>query len=290
MRWHVPTSTQVPLRFQLTRIMCVTVVVATLVMVVSEEQLRLPLLATVAMLGMLLAGWKIISTAFQPRREPNVWLDSLGLHWLNQAGEEQCLARESITGFWIGLDDATRLNVPSLTFLLRDGFLSQPLELHSPATPLATREWLLGEWNIDSLAELPAPETFAIPLAIEYDDTMQLWQFRGPREELEKLLGVWWELATRYPLPPRGARPKECVIECGDADCGVVIASHCWIQYATLSISPEKLQSLVTEIRTRWEANANEVEISLTCDTGHHWRLLLEVQDPANTDKNIALQ
>ena len=78
----------------------------------------------------------------------NVRIDEAGIHWIDAVGNDRLFRREDIHGFRIGRDADTLRPVPSLTLHLAGGFVSQPIELHLPATPAAVRDLLFVEWKV----------------------------------------------------------------------------------------------------------------------------------------------
>ena len=275
--WQIPSGVKLSLRFRLVRIMCVTVVFALIVSTMTAEELRWQMLGGVGVLGLLLASWNIFRAACEEPAAPNVWLNHNGLHWVNHAGEERMLGRALIRAYWIGTEPETRSTVPTLTFLLDDDFLSQPIELHPPAMPAQVQTWLRTAWQIEPRSDLPSDERAKLELAVQYDQTRQFWQFIGQQSELEKLLAIWSDLAIRFALPPVGARGKRFILEHEGAECDFVIAPYCVIEFVTLSLPPERLRELVQAFRERLATNPEEAEVSLHCDTGHHWRIIFTV-------------
>jgi hypothetical protein len=283
LRWCVPTGAQAAQRFQWTMLLNVTITVAAICAAVLEAEIRWPMVGAVLLLGGLIAVVKLASHPWNQSAEPNVWLAEQGLGWKNRQGETQQLSRQQMRSFWIGLDDATQSAVPALCFVLEDGFLSQPVELHAPATPSAVEQWITSHWQLPRVQHLPEPKKIPLQLGVLYNVAEQSWQFIGSRVELEKLLAALGDIAQRITLPPLGAQPKEVWLACNEVDCSIQLAERCWIQDVCLAIPPARLLKLVEQARLLFtQSHEEEFLLSLVCDTGHHWRLIFRISTSEN--------
>ena len=275
--WHVPTSLRPTLRFELTRVACVTCVFGAILFVMSDPERSLTNLGWVILCGLGLAGWRTLLSQRRGPEPENVWLDAVGLHWINLRQEARVIHRDAITGYWIGHDEQTRFAVPSLTLLLREGFLSQPIELHAPAAAEQVIDWLDRHWQIPRLRELPVPEVISIPLRVDYDEDRQIWRFLGSRVLLEELLEAWRSIAEQHALPPVGARPKRIDFAAELGEWSMLISPQLWIEDSTIAIDPERLRSIATQWRESLAAKQATRTTPLECDSGHRWQLVYEL-------------
>jgi hypothetical protein len=278
--WRIPEgSGRTSLRFALTQIAFVTVVVGTLIIFLTPAQAQSGLLAATMAIALALAAVQTFRAWGAASGPPNVWLDDAGLHWRDRSGAEQLLARTLIRGFQIGHDEETRRDLASLTLVLAGDFLSQPVELHAPADEARVRQWLQERW---SLAEAGVPESPRRSLGVfsELDFQRQIWLLEGARPELMSLAQAWSEAAS-VPLPPLGGRPKQWELDFDGAPLTLAIAPHTWLDDGYLSATPEMLRHLAGEVSRQLSADKPqaEFEIPLAADSGHRWRILVAVAD-----------
>jgi hypothetical protein len=278
--WRIPEGrNQKSLRFSLTQIAFATVVVGILVLFLAPAEVHAGLLTAAIVIALTLAAVQTSLAWRAASGPPNVWLDDAGLHWRDRSGAEQLLERSLVRGFQIGRDEETRRDRASLTLVLADDFLSQPVELHAPADEAGVRQWLKERW---SLAEASVPHAPRRPLAVysELDFQRQLWLLEGDRAELEALAQTCAEAAS-VPLPPLGGRPKQWELDFDDEPLTLAIAPHTWLDSGYLSATPETLRHLAATIRRHLSAEKPqpETEIELATDSGHRWRILVATVD-----------
>jgi hypothetical protein len=278
MRWHVPHERHLTLRFKLIRLACMTIIFATIVFLITDPEQHLAALGSILTLALLMAAWQIFRTATKPMRPPNVWLDNQGFHWLTPEGREHLLEREKIVNYWLGFDEQTHRALPSLTFLLPNNFLSQPIEMHPPVDATQLQTWFREHWNLTGVEHLPEPHRIVVPLHTEYDEAKQTWLFQGNQEQLMLLAQAWREIAEQYPLPPLGARPQEVYLDFGEsAGMMVCVAPQTWIEFGIFSTPPARLQELAAFIDQQLPEQASERELSFTSDSGHRWRFIFRL-------------
>lgn len=254
----------------------VTMIVAIFLYFALGEAQRWPAIVSVFVVSLLIyafgGGKKAPSSS-----EFNVWLDGEGLHWLGGNGEEQLLPRDAVVGFWIGDSTSTHRSVASLVLILRNDFISQPLEIHDPVTPAAVRAWLLSAWQITEVSTLPARRRWNFPIEPEFDEEWLLWRFRGSRGELVRMLDTWLDISSTS-LPARGAQPREFQIDFGEITPGmiVILSRQTWVNLDTISLPPEKLATLANALRDAFGESAAEATATLVTENGESWRFRLE--------------
>ena len=278
--WRIPEGrSQRSLRFALTQIAFVTVVVGFLIIFLTPAEAHSGLLTATIAIAVALAAIQTFRAWRGASGPPNVWLDDAGLHWRDRSGAEQLLARTLVRGFQIGHDQETRRDLASLTLVLAEDFVSQPVELHAPADEAGVRQWLKERW---SLNETRVPETPRRPLGVfsELDFQRQIWLLEGDRPELEALAETWSK-AANVPLPPLGGRPKQWELDFDGEPLTLAIAPHTWLDSGYLSATPETLRHLADKVRRHLSADKPkpELEIPLTTDSGHHWRILVAIAE-----------
>ena len=89
------------------------------------------------------------------RRQNNVRIDEAGVHWMDDFGRWHTFERAQLRGYLVGLDADTLRPTAALMLRVEGGFESQPIELHSPATPDEARKWLTGRLRITEEALSP---------------------------------------------------------------------------------------------------------------------------------------
>lgn len=284
--WRIPEGHgRASLRFALTQIAFVSVVVGLLIVFLAATETHTGLLTATIVIAVALAAVQIFRAWRESSRPPNVWLDDAGLHWRDRQGGEQLLPRNLVRGFIIGHDQETRRNLASLTLLLDGDFLSQPIELHAPADEAAVRQWLRDRWS-QAEATLPVPHRRPLKLHSEFDFQRQFWLLEGERVELESLALTWLD-AANIPLPPLGGRPKQWELDFDSEPLTLAIAPHTWLDSGYLSATPETLRHLAREIQGHLltDKPPPEFEIPLTTDSGHHWRIIIAIGDGDRTDQ-----
>ena len=279
--WRIPEGrSRVSLRFALTQIALVSVVVGLLVLLLTPAASHRGLLAATIAIALALAAFQLWRAWREARGPANVWLDDAGLHWRDRRGAEQLLARSLVRGFLIGHDEETRRDRASLTLLLEGDFLSQPVELHEPADESRVKRWLAERWSI---AEASAPKPPRYPLAIysELDFQQQIWLLEGDRTELAAFADLLLK-AAQTSLPPLGARPKQWELDFEGEPLTLAVSPHTWLDTGYFSASPETLRHLAQRICEEpfIETAVPNVEVSLKTDSGHHWRIVVAQPEP----------
>lgn len=287
LRWRIPHGgPRSSLRYALLQIAFAAVVVGLLVVFLAPpDSSRNLLLASMAIAGVLavLQGMRHWRQAQGPA---NVWLDHAGLHWYDAGHRQQTLPRSAAHSFYLGADAQTHRPRASLTLLLDEGFLSQPIELHPPADEARVRQWLGSRWSLREVNELPTAERVTLPLVSLRDTQEQRWYLEGSLTQLRQLADKWSELA-KTPPPPVGARPRQIDLHLGDDALQLAIGPHTWVESQLFAVSPHVLAELAAQLHTHLRALAPssdqpspsdapfpEFEIPLVADTGHHWRLV----------------
>lgn len=279
--WRIPEASGISPRFALAQVGFVTVVVCVFLLFLSPTETLAGRLGAVLFLGGLLASWQILRMSQETQGQANLWLDDAGLHWLDREGNSRQIDREAVQAYYIGRDEETSRGVDSLVLILRDEFVSQPVELHPPADPSSVAKWLQTNWAIASRSQLPAELRRDVSLTSTYDTNNLRWTFAGELQELAKLVEAWTEAAKLISLPPLGVRPKQMVIDFSESDMAVGIASQTWIDAATLYTTNNKL----TEIAATFQASLalpdppKAMQYKLVCDTGHHWTIVFELEN-----------
>jgi hypothetical protein len=205
------------LRLGLAQIGLASIVAALMLFVaVPREWLGLALLGLIP-LAVYMAYRRWLAYQRSMAGSDNVRIDEAGIHWIDAACEDRLFRREDIRGFSIGRDADTLRPVPSLTLHLAGGFVSQPIELHLPATPTSVRNLLLDQWKIAE-REPPANSDagdYDVAIAVygECHDDYQEWHWEGTRDELARFFALFAAAADELPLPPPGAKPAAKTIQ-----------------------------------------------------------------------------
>jgi hypothetical protein len=272
LHWHVPRHRATALRFRLSQLACVAVVLAVLAFLFVAPEQRWPTLGMIAGLSLCMALWQWWRSRPSAELPPNVWLDATGFHWLTTSGHEQCIDREHISGYWIGFDDDTQHALPALTLLLHGAWLSQPIEMHPPVDARQLKAWFREQWGLAACEHLPEPPLVSIPLRAVVDDERQRWEIAGSPAALQQLAQTWHEIAATGRVPPPGARPAETRLQFEAASGMLVcIASESWIEQGMFNTSPEQLAALADDLAA-WLATSEPTHsIDFACDTGHLW-------------------
>jgi hypothetical protein len=279
LRWRIPEGRRrASLRFSLIQIGFATVVVGLLVIVFTPAENHRGLLTAAIALAVAIALVQLVRAFQESRRPANVWLDITGLHWRDPTGREYLLPRNLARGFFLGHDMQTQRELPSLTLLLDDGFLSQPIELHAPASETQVRAWLEQRWSLPEATSLPEHHLVRLPLVSAIDLPDQHWYLEGSREHLAAL-AVAWEDAAWLPLPPMGARPQQVDLQLNEDLVLLTVSPHTWIDHQLFAATPEVLRQVAREIKAKLAASETppEFEIPLVTDTGHHWKLVFNI-------------
>lgn len=274
--WRIPEGRgRVSLRFALIQIALASVVVGLLVLLLTPAENQQGLLSATIAIALALAGYQLWRDRREASGPANVWLDAAGLHWRDRSGAEQLLKRELVRGFLIGHDEETRRDRASLTFLLEDDFLSQPIELHAPADEARVKQWLAEQWSIKEVAQ-ERPPRFPLAIYSELDFQKQIWLLEGDRTELAALANILLKAADS-PLPPVGARPKQWELKFEGESLTLALSPHTWLDSGYFSASPATLRHLAKEIRQEPLPDNAEagVEIELKTDSGHRWRIVV---------------
>jgi hypothetical protein len=280
----------VSLRFALLQIALATVAVGLLVVFLTPAEFHAGLMSAAITIALLLAAIQLFNAWRESHKPHNVWLDDAGLHWLDAQGSEQMLPRELARGYLIGRDAETRRDLPSLTFVLEGGFVSQPVEIHAPADQASVRRCLSERW---SLAEAEAPAVRRLPLAIysELDFQRQKWLLQGECHEFQALASAWLQ-AAELPLSPTGARPLQVEYAFDGDPITLAVSTHTWLDDGYFSVSPQTLRRLADEIGRRVSGSTapTTFEIPLAMDSGHQWRMLCDMSaDASNSPAEVTL-
>jgi hypothetical protein len=279
LRWRIPEGRrQASLRSSLLRIGFATVIVGFLVIFLTpQESHRGLILATFAIAGIMALG-QVVRAMRDASGPANVWLDDSGLHWRDAAGREQVLPRSQARSFYLGRDQQTQRDLDSLTLMLDDNFMSQPIELHPPADESRVRHWLDSRWSLPETKSLPQEGTVRLALVSEIDNHEQHWYLEGSRARLVQLAAIWQE-AAGLPLPPPGARPKQVKLELGNDLVELAVSRHTWLDEGLFAATPEVLRELSEALEEKLSSpeNFEEFILPVVTDTGHHWKIVVNV-------------
>ncbi len=160
--WRIPDDEpSLTFRVRVLQMLFAGVFVAGVLMVFGTREMRLPgLVGILLVMGLtLLFVWR---TYRRRTADDNIRIDREGLHWNTDTNSQHTIPRDQMRQFRIGLDRDTVRAQPALTFILADGFESQPIELHAPATPNAVRKLLNEQLRLTE--ESPDQARFAARL------------------------------------------------------------------------------------------------------------------------------
>ncbi len=288
--WRIPTSGDPRrLRFALAQVGLATIVAALVLFAAGPR----------GWLGWSLAGlvppavfmayrqWKVYRQSLAGAN--NVRLDRTGLHWLDASGKEQSFRRQDVLAFRIGREEDTLREMPALTLYLAGGFESQPLELHSPATPQAVRQLLAGQWQ---LAERPhaAGENESLSYERAFDvysechDDFQEWHWEGPREQLAELFAWLLAVAEQMPLPPSGARPLYKTVLLRRRQPTRLRAAHSWLplfEFDSLAAPASVLRQIAQSAgeRLAGASTPSDHKFDVPLSAKSRWTFHLHVRD-----------
>jgi len=190
-----------------------TVVAALVLLVAAPREWLGPALAGLVPLAVFMA-YRLWQTHRQGASGPdNVRIDDAGVHWVDAAGRQQAFPRENVLAFHMGRDEDTMRQVPALTLYLVGGFESQPIELHSPATPEAVRTILEGGWQLQP--RLPSETNSydrTVAVYSECHEEHHEWHWEGTAAALAELFSLMRQAAEELPPPPAGAKPAQWII------------------------------------------------------------------------------
>ena len=205
------------LRLGLAQIGLASIVAALVLFVAVPREWLGPALFGLIPLAIFMAYRRWLAYQRSMAGNDNVRIDQAGVHWIDGGGEERTFRRDDIRGFAIGRDADTLRPVPSLTLHLAGGFVSQPIELHLPATPAAVRELLSEQWQIAEREWFAEHEAGNYDVAVavygECHDDFQEWHWEGTRDELARFFSLFAAAADELTLPPPGARPAAKVVQ-----------------------------------------------------------------------------
>ena len=215
--WRIPTTGDPRLlKLALAQVGLATVVAALILLVAAPRGWLVPALVGLVPVAVFVSyrRWHRFHRSLVG--PANVWLDEIGLHWLDAAGDEQRFQRSSITGFRVGIEEDTLRAVPALTLFLTGGFESQPLELYPPATPTAVRDLLADAWALPELRDDKNDRSYdcAVDIYSECHDEDHAWHLEGTPAALAELAAVIKAAAEELPAPPIGAKPAERTVLC----------------------------------------------------------------------------
>jgi hypothetical protein len=226
--WRIPTAGDPRLlRLALAQVGLASIVAGLVLVATLPGQWLAPALFGLIPLALFMAfvRWKRYQQSMEG--EDNVWLDAAGLHWLDDASQERMFRREEITGFHIGDSHDTLRPVSALSLYLRDGFESQPFELHPPATADAVRETLSGKWNLVERAATPDPSyDVRVEVFSECHAELQQWHWEGTGEQLSYFFGLMGKAADELPAPRPGVKPAKRIILANRREPRRVTISH----------------------------------------------------------------
>jgi hypothetical protein len=210
LRWRIPpASNEHALQVGVARVLITGVIGALVVIVAAPAEMREFGLAMIGLFSLLLAWRQWRRHQKVQTGSDNVWLDPAGVHWLDMAGQERSFPRAEIVAYHIAVDPHTIRQIPALTLHLAGGHLSQPMELHEPATPDAVRGFLAEQWQLperEPADQGPADYDRAIAVYSECHDEIAEWHWEGNAAALGELFALFTEVAD-LPLAPPGARP-----------------------------------------------------------------------------------
>ncbi len=205
LRWRIPpASNEHALQVGFAMVLITGVIGALVVIVAAPAEMREFGLAMIGLFSLLLAWRQWRRHQKVQTGSDNVWLDPAGVHWLDMAGQERSFPRAEIVAYHIAVDPHTIRQIPALTLHLAGGHLSQPMELHEPATPDAVRGFLAEQWQLPERE--PADYDRAIAVYSECHDEIAEWHWEGNAAALGELFALFTEVAD-LPLAPPGARP-----------------------------------------------------------------------------------
>jgi hypothetical protein len=215
LRWRIPpASDEHALQVGFAMVLITGVIGALVMLVAAPAEMRDFGLAAIGLFSLLLA-WRQWRRHQRVQTGPdNVWLDPAGVHWLDMAGQERSFARAEIVAYRIAVDPHTLRQIPALTLHLAGGHLSQPMELHEPATSDEVRAFLAEHWQLperEAADKGPADYDRAIAVYSECHDELAEWHWEGNAAALGELFSLFTEVAE-LPLAPAGARPLGQII------------------------------------------------------------------------------
>lgn len=293
LRWRVPTTGDPALfKVGLAQVGLATIVAALIILLSAPAAWRPVALAGLIPLAIYVAYRRWLQYQRSLGGDDNLRLDRRGLFWLDHAGEERGFEREMVTGYRISHDPDTLRPVPALLLRLAGGFESQPIELHSPATPEAVRRLLEGDWQlVERPASLPFPlgggggegYDLAIDVYSECHDDFQEWHLEGTASALAELFDAIAEVAS-FPLPPLGAKPLGRVLLLRRRDASRVTVQHdrqTRIGHDAIIATSETLFELsrfgVTRLGEQHEPPV-ELKFDLPLGRGNVWTFYLHVK------------
>jgi hypothetical protein len=275
------------LRLGLAQIGLASIVAALMLFVaVPREWLGLALLGLIP-LAVYMAYRRWLAYQRSMAGSDNVRIDEAGIHWIDAASEDRLFRREDILGFTIGRDADTLRPVPSLTLHLAGGFVSQPIELHLPATPTSVRNLLLDQWKIAE-REPPANSDagdYDVAIAVygECHDDYQEWHWEGTRDELARFFAVFAAAADELPLPPVGARPAAKKVQATrrqPARLSIAHAPHSHFDPDTIAAPAATLRDISTRAETALAdtVDGDDRKFDLTVGPKNVWTFHLHVR------------
>jgi hypothetical protein len=280
LRWRIPTAGDPGyLRLGMAQIGLATVVAALIVLFTAPAAWRGPALAGLLPLAIFVAYRRWLRYQRSLAGDDNVRLDSGGLFWRDPAGTERGFARASVTGFRIGREPDTLRPVEALTLYLAQGFESQPIELHPPASASAVRQMLACAWQLDerehAAGQKPAPYDVALDVYSECHDDFQEWHFEGTRAALAELFEAIAAAAAELPAPPPGAKPLARVLLCRRREQSRLTVSHDVVPQVTPDTIAAPAAALLDLARQGRAALASreKAEASAPADFKFDWQL-----------------
>ncbi|MBW3599359.1 MAG: hypothetical protein KY475_19080 [Planctomycetes bacterium] len=239
-------------------------------------------------------------------QEPDVRLTPDRVAWRAPSGEWFEIPREQVEGFTVDEQDE------SLTFVLRDGFETWPIEIHPPATPDAVRSFLVKrlqcrERRPDQLDPHRENERRFARLMREIEELEEhqrearlrdeasaaarrlgfraeahldalAWRFEGTRASLLALCRRWEEAAATMRIAPEYAQPERR--ELGDWAMPLTLEAdeEAWLSEGVICGPPEWHRNLASAARRELEAVEGEGKITIEIPASR-WRLLWVVRD-----------
>jgi hypothetical protein len=245
-------------------------------------------------------------------QEPDVRLSTAGVNWRAPWGEKLEVPRAKIEGFRIERQNGGEAAAPTLTLLLHDGFESWPLEIHSPATAPAVRDFLahtlgvperppanedfdaryqelLGSVEDDTalderIARQMAADAQRLGFFAEADVVQRIWRFEGTRQRLLDLCSQWEGAAAGLRVAPPYARPQRHELGGWAMRLLVEADEEPWLTDGVIGGPPAWHRELASAARRRVEAMGQVGEATFDAPATRwklRWVIHAEGFDPA---------
>jgi hypothetical protein len=286
--WRIPTTGDPRLlKLALAQVGLATIVAGLVLLVAAPREWLVPALAGLIPLAVFVAYRRWHRFQRSLIGPVNVWIDAAGVHWLDAAGNEQLFARESITGFRVGIEEDTLRAVPALTLYLAGGFESQPLELYPPATRQAVSNLLVQSWGIAERESREAQRDYerAVDVYTECHDEQRQWHWEGTRDALAEFFELVQAAAEELPTPPPGAKPAQRIILCRRRDPTRLRLAHATaahFEHDLLAAPAQVLQELAAQAASILTATVTPSDTTFDLRLGPKdaWTFHLHVREP----------